>query len=85
MKDTVRLLEDRVARAVRQLKELADERDRLKSEVGKLQLRLEQMEARTLDAAREVAEASDAPPAWVEHRAEILSALKETVAELRGE
>jgi len=75
MEDNTRLLEDLVARAVARLDTLTRERDRLQQEVHALQ---GDLQAREADSA-----GGDGD--WPQHRQRVASALRETLAELRGE
>ena len=74
MTDDIKLLEDRVHRAVDRLKRLHDERDQLQEEIRTLSDRLEG--PRDDDAGSQP---------WKAARAEIAATVRETIAELRGD
>jgi len=77
MDDLLDRLEDRVARAADQLRELAVERVRLAEEVGALNQRLRELERRP--AARD-----PEGPVGVAERPVLVGALREALAVLRG-
>ena len=74
MTDDIRQLEDRVHRAVDRLKRLHDERDQLQQEIRTLSDRIE---GRGDDGA--------GGQPWKAARAEVVAAVRETIAELRGD
>jgi chromosome segregation ATPase len=85
MKDHTKLLEERVATAVKRLKQLSAERERLETEVRTLQTRLDSAE-REQPARVDGSPASDgASDGWQEQRAVIVETLKETIADLRSD
>ena len=85
MKDTTKLLEERVASAVERLNQLSEERDRLETEVRTLQTRLESAE-REQSAPADASPASDgASEGWLEQRAMVMETLRETIGELRSD
>lgn len=81
MADHTRLLEDRVRQAVERLRSLAAERDRLQEEVRELRRRLDESD-RALARFEEGAETADS---WTVERARVVSELRQTLHELRGE
>jgi hypothetical protein len=83
MNDNTKLLEERVASAVERLKELSSERDRLESEVRTLQTRLDRAENEQSGRKDGSPAIEDSSPGWLEQRAVIVDALKETIADLR--
>ena len=70
----IRLLEDRVSRVVRRLRQLTEEKKGLESELEALR--------RELDT-RPAADVSD--QAWQAERTEMVRSIEETLAELRAE
>jgi hypothetical protein len=70
----IRLLEDRVSRAVQRLRQLGEEKKGLESELEALRRELH---------ARPTGEASE--EAWMVERSEMLRCIEETLAELRAE
>ena len=77
MDDLLDRLEDRVARAADQLRELAVERVRLAQEVGALNERLRELERRPAAGGPE-------GPGGVAERPALVGALREALAALRG-
>ena len=80
MADPIRLLEDRVARAIERLGRLSRERDGLMGEVEALRERIAALERQGRTGATEGQHES-----WQRSRAEIAVALRETLLELRSE
>ena len=85
MKDTTRLLEERVASAVDRLKQLSTERKRLESEVRALQSRLDRAERERLARADDSPASEGASEGWPEQQAVIVDTLRETIADLRSD
>jgi len=81
MSDDIRLLEDRVHRAVDRLSRLHDQRNQLHDEVRTLQSRL--------DSADQAEGSDDAEGAdlqtWQTEKAEVVAAVQEAIKELRGD
>jgi len=77
MQSNAKLLEKLVLEAVERLKTLSEDRGRLEQEVTDLRERLEV-------ALAEVPRQDDGEPAWASERAQVVSAVRETLAELRG-
>ncbi len=77
MRKNIRLLEDRVQRAAQRLRQLSDERGQLHDEVRTLRSRLEVLETRAAAAP-----AKRVPGGLPE--GEVVSALRQALAELRG-
>ena len=78
MKDHIRLLEDRVVRAVDRLKQLTEERDRLQDEVRELRDHVE---------AERLRKVADGRPdeTWQAQRAHVVAEIREALVELRGD
>lgn len=81
MAPNVRLLEQLVTQAVDRLQRLAAERDQLAEQVRSLRERLHELERTTAESTAGGA----AERAWQAHRPHVLSVLRRTLAELRGE
>ena len=82
MANDIRLLEDLVNKAVVRLKQLSAERERLREEVDSLRVRLDALDAEAATGARE---AGNEEAAWQTQREHVLSGLRETLQELRGD
>lgn len=79
MQKNIKLLEERVIQAVGRLRELSAERNELEEELESLRQRLEGVEAdgsAGIDNSEEV---------WRSQKEEAISAIRQTLAELRGE
>jgi len=85
MKDNIRLLEERVGRAVEQLERLSAARDRLETENGELRARLEAPGRVPSVAGGEPARDNGTGNEWEMQRTEIAVRLREAIAELRGD
>ena len=85
MKDTTKLLEERVASAAERLKQLSTERKRLESEVRALQSRLDRAERERLARADDSPASEGASEGWLEQQAVIVDTLRETIADLRSD
>jgi hypothetical protein len=81
MAQTVRLLEQLVNQAVERLQSLALERDQLEGEVRSLRQRLEELERRGSEATAE----GVVGRGWQSQRPHVITVLRRTLAELRGE
>jgi len=79
MSDAIRLLEDRVQRAVARLRELSSERRRLESELSGLRERLERLEA----GGPGPEDAGDDPRRWPLERVDVVATLRETIEQLQ--
>jgi hypothetical protein len=79
MQKNIKLLEERVIQAAGRLRELSVERNELETELEQLRQRLEGVEAggaADIDNREEV---------WRSQKEEAISAIRQTLAELRGE
>lgn len=81
MDETVRILEERVDRAVTRLGELRAEAERLREENRRLHGRVDALEAELTGDAQGDGQAAE----WASQRARVVSEIHEAVAELRGE
>jgi hypothetical protein len=81
MSDDIRLLEDRVHRAVDRLGRLHDQRNQLHDEVRTLQSRLDNAEQVKV---RDDVEGTDRQ-AWRAEKADVVAAVREAIKELRGD
>jgi predicted nucleic acid-binding Zn-ribbon protein len=77
MRKNIRLLEDRVMRAAKRLREVSDERNRLQQRVASLQDELEELRGA-------VPVASDGEPLDSSEREDVVATLRETVTALRA-
>jgi hypothetical protein len=73
--DNVKLLEQLVLQAVDRLRELSEERDRMRGEIDGLRQRVEGAEG---------ARSSDTEVVWQARRKELVAGLREVVAQLKG-
>ena len=80
MSDDIRLLEDRVHRAVDRLSRLHDQRNQLHDEVRTLQSRLDSTDQ---SEGGDDAEGADRQT-WQTEKAEVVAAVQEVIKELRG-
>jgi hypothetical protein len=80
MDSNIKLLEERVFQLVGRLRELSAERKRLEEELGSLRHRLESVE----QGGPAGPDPKSEDKVWRSRRAEAISAIRETLAELRG-
>ncbi len=79
MEANIKLLEDRVQRVIRRLRDLSAERARLERENQELKGRLAEVEGK-----RQKRESGAAGPAWPISPGKVAAALREVIQELRG-
>ena len=77
MSDTIKILEDRVRRAVARIRELRNERSELERELERTRARLEAAAGDDNDGATE--------NGWRREREQVVSALRDVVVDLRGD
>lgn len=78
MSKNIKLLEERVKQAAKRLKELAAERDELTTELLSLRQQLESFEQ---DGS---VDSDERQEDWLAQKSEVITAIKQTLAELRG-
>jgi hypothetical protein len=78
MSKNIKLLEERVKQAAGRLRELAAERDELTNELLSLRQQLESFEQSG------AADSDERQEDWQAQRSEVITAIQQTLAELRG-
>jgi uncharacterized coiled-coil DUF342 family protein len=78
MSKNIKLLEERVLQAAGRLRELAVEREELQSELLSLRQQLESLEQ------GDAADSDEREEDWQSHKAEVVTVIRQTLAELRG-
>ena len=85
MRKNIKLLESRVSRAVKRLRQLSTERDQLVQEVESLREKLEGLEQAASVEPPGALEALAARQAWQVEREDTVTSLREALNELRND